>query len=208
LIGGTSVDSGDVVPIDFLELGEAINLLLSLPILIEDERQKPCVLSPYAPTDDSVGPSIVSILTAILDRFSKKHGKQPIHYEPGCGDGRVSVEVAQNSSAYVVCLELDETLLRTGMKRRRHWLVDYVIGDLATFKPRRVDTVYAYLLPSAVRTVLDVVEPSVLLSLDYPATRNDPRECAEVKVAEYRTVYVYAVNKKQVSHTLRGSLLQ
>ena len=62
----------NVEPIDFLELGEAINLLLSLPVLIGDEKQKPPVLSPYAPTDDSVGPSIVFILTAILDRFSKK----------------------------------------------------------------------------------------------------------------------------------------
>lgn len=187
----------NVEPIDFLELGEAINLLLSLPVLIGDEKQKPPVLSPYAPTDDSVGPSIVFILTAILDRFSKKHGKQPIYYEPGCGDGRVSAEVARSSSAYVVCLELDEELLRAGMKRHRHWLVDYIIGDLATFRPRRVDTVYAYLLPSAVRIILDIVEPPVLLSLDYPAIRNDPRECAEVKITEYRTVYVYAITKNK-----------
>ena len=87
-------------------------------------------------------------------------------------------------------------LLEAGIKKHRHWLVDYIVGDLATFKPRKVDVAYAYLLPNAVRIVLDVVEPTVLVSLDYPATRNDPRECAEVKVAEYRTAYVYVVGKK------------
>ena len=187
------MNSKDKIAIDFLELGEAIHLLLNLPIFTEDESQYPCTLSPYAPTDDSVGLSIVYILTAILARFSKKHGKQPIYYEPGCGDARVSAKVAQNSGAYVVCLELDEELLKTGMRKHRHWLVDYIIGDLATFRLRKVDVTYAYLLPNAVKIVLDIVEPAVLLSLDYPATRNDPRECAEVKIAEYRTAYVYAV---------------
>lgn len=185
----------DRTHIDFLELGELINLLLSLPTLVEDGDQRPCLLSPYAPTDGSVESSIISILAAILARFSR-NGRQPIYYEPGCGDTRVSAKVAQASKAYVVCLELDVDLLEAGIKKHRHWLVDYIIGDLATFKPRKVDVAYAYLLPNAVRIVLDVAEPTVLVSLDYPATRNDPRECAEVKVAEYRTAYVYVVGKK------------
>lgn len=192
------MDYEDKPYIDFLELGEAINLLLNLPTLIEGENQRPRVLSPYAPTDSSVELPIVSILAAILARFSK-NGKQPIYYEPGCGDARVSAKVAQTSKAYVVCLELDVELLKIGMRKHRHWLVDYIVGDLATFKPRKVDVAYAYLLPNAVRIVLDVVEPSVLLSLDYPAMRNDPRECAEIKVAEYRTAYVYMVNKKKIN---------
>ena len=181
--------------VDFLELGEAINLLLSLPTFVEGENRRPRVLSPYVPTDGSVEPSIISILAAILARFSR-NGRQPIYYEPGCGDARVSAKVAQASKAYVVCVELDVNLLEAGIKKHRHWLVDYIVGDLATFKPRKVDVAYAYLLPNAVRIVLDVVEPTVLVSLDYPATRNDPRECAEVKVAEYRTAYVYVVGKK------------
>ena len=162
---------------------------------MEDGDQRPCLLSPYAPTDGSVESSIISILAAILARFSR-NGRQPIYYEPGCGDARVSAKVARASKAYVVCLELDVNLLEAGIKKHRHWLVDYIVGDLATFKPRKVDVAYAYLLPNAVRIVLDVVEPTVLVSLDYPAIRNDPRECAEVKVAEYRTAYVYVVGKK------------
>jgi len=189
------VDCKDETCVDFLELGEAINLLLSLPTFVEGENRRPRVLSPYVPTDGSVEPSIISILAAILARFSR-NGRQPIYYEPGCGDARVSAKVAQASKAYVVCLELDVNLLEAGIKKHRHWLVDYIVGDLATFKPRKVDVAYAYLLPNAVRIVLDVVEPTVLVSLDYPATRNDPRECAEVKVAEYRTAYVYVVGKK------------
>ena len=189
------MDCKDETCVDFLELGEAINLLLSLPTFVEGENRRPRVLSPYVPTDGSVEPSIISILAAILARFSR-NGRQPIYYEPGCGDARVSAKVAQASKAYVVCLELDVNLLEAGIKKHRHWLVDYIVGDLATFKPRKVDVAYAYLLPNAVRIVLDVVEPTVLVSLDYPATRNDPRECAEVKVAEYRTAYVYVVGKK------------
>jgi len=189
------VDCKDETCVDFLELGEAINLLLSLPTFVEGENRRPRVLSPYVPTDGSVEPSIISILAAILARFSR-NGRQPIYYEPGCGDARVSAKVAQASKAYVVCVELDVNLLEAGIKKHRHWLVDYIVGDLATFKPRKVDVAYAYLLPNAVRIVLDVVEPTVLVSLDYPATRNDPRECAEVKVAEYRTAYVYVVGKK------------
>jgi SAM-dependent methyltransferase len=173
--------------LDDLELGRTIQLLYEAfnSVLAASGN-----LSPYVPTLESYIPLVVDYAEA----FARKSSGQQVYYEPGCGAGHVAGEAARRGM-HVICLELDEDLAREASRRLRgNPNVDVVIGDLTSFRPRRVDTVYAYLLPRAVAYVLQQLEGlgAPIVSLDYPAELDDePVRRLAVLEAGYRRIYVY-----------------
>ncbi len=153
--------------LDEEELGNTVQLLYDAFALVESVGGS---LSPYVPTQDYVA----SVLTQLAAAFAERRprgGRPALYYEPGCGAGKVASGAAARG-LYSICLELDEYLAREAQERaRRSPLLDVVVGDLSVFRPRRVDVVYAYLLPRAVRRVLEALEGlhAPVVSLDYPA---------------------------------------
>jgi SAM-dependent methyltransferase len=178
----------DEARLDDLELGRTIQLLYDA---FNSVLAASGSLSPYVPTLESYIPLMVDYAEAFARRGARG---QLVYYEPGCGAGRVAGEAARRGM-YVLCLELDEDLAREAARSLR-WApnVDVVVGDLTSFRPRRADTVYAYLLPRAVAHVLRELEGlnAPVVSLDYPAELEDEqvRRLATLE-AGYRRVYIY-----------------
>lgn len=148
-------------------------------------------LSPYAPTPEQVMPRLVETIDRLL--ASKVQGRQPVLYEPGCGRGVVAAKLAESlvSKPYYLCLELDEGNVeearRTCHGRGVDYLVDIVQGDLRSFRPRRVDAVYAYLLPGAVKVLEEELpQGTIIVSLDYTGSK-PPMEKYSIA---YHEIYV------------------
>jgi SAM-dependent methyltransferase len=184
---GLGRDSG-VEELDAEELGRTIELLYNAFQGVESVGGS---LSPFVPTQEYVEEPIVVLLEAFLERMRRIRGN-PVFYEPGCGNAKVTGHVASRGY-YAVCLELDEDLTRTASEATRGLLVDVVRGDLATFTLRRADVAYAYLLPRAVRLVLEALSGrgTVLLSLDYPAEGDKGQVMVTELRIMHRGVYVY-----------------
>ena len=181
--GGRSVEG-----IDAEELGRTIELLYDAFHTVESVGGS---LSPFVPTQEYVEEPIAVLLEAFLERMRLVRGN-PVFYEPGCGTARITSRVA-SKGYYAVCLELDEDLAGMASRATRGLLVDVVRGDLATFALRRADVAYAYLLPRAVRLVLEALSNrgTVLLSLDYPAEDDKGQVMAAELRIMHRGVYVY-----------------
>jgi SAM-dependent methyltransferase len=155
--------------LDEEELGRTVQLLYDAFSLIDSVGGS---LSPYVPTQDYIVENIVRLVDVFASRMARgRSGGPPVYYEPGCGTGRVASRAARRGM-YSLCLELDAYLAREAAEKARYEpLMDVVVGDLSVFRPVRVDVVYAYLLPRAVRKVLEALQGSrsVVVSLDYPA---------------------------------------
>jgi SAM-dependent methyltransferase len=156
--------------IDEEELGRTVQLLYDAFSLVESVGGS---LSPYVPTQEYIVGLVLDLVEAAAAGRRAARGERgpPVYYEPGCGAGRVAARAAERG-LYSVCLELDEYLAREAAERaRRSPLLDVVLGDLSVFRPRRVDAVYAYLLPRAVLRVLEALRGlgAPVVSLDYPA---------------------------------------
>ncbi|ALL00242.1 hypothetical protein Pyrde_0192 [Pyrodictium delaneyi] len=178
--------------IDERELGKTVQLLYEAFQSIEAVGGS---LSPYVPTQDYIVEPILQLLDAMAHgrRSARGEGQQPVYYEPGCGAGRVA-ERAAKRGFYTLCLELDEYLAKAAAEKLANSPnADVVIGDLSVFRPRRVDAVYAYLLPRAVQRVLDVLagQGAPLLSLDYPAEDDSGVLAAARLEIEARSIYAY-----------------
>ncbi len=153
--------------IDEEELGRTVQLLYDAFALVESVGGS---LSPYVPTQDYVAGLIAELLEALAVRSSRGE-RMAVYYEPGCGTGKMAIRAAKRGM-YSICLELDQYLAKeAALRARASPLLDVVIGDLSVFRPRLAHVVYAYLLPRAVRRVLDALMGShaVVVSLDYPA---------------------------------------
>ncbi len=149
-------------------------------------------LSPYVPTLESYIPLMVDYAEALA--AGRGSGRQPVYYEPGCGAGHVAAEAASRGM-HAVCLELDEGLaLEAARRLRSSPNADVVVGDLSSFRPRRADVAYAYLLPRAVSALLKALEGLrvPIVSLDYPAEDEweEAWRLAKLEVG-YRHVYIY-----------------
>ena len=172
------------------EIGKTIQLLYDAIMFIESARGN---LSPFVPTQDSIGEQLVRYIDTFVAKL-KDEENIVVYYEPGCGDASFARKVALSiKSLYVVCLEIDKYLAHDARKRLESLYADVVIGDLSSFRPRRADIVYAYLLPRAVKHVLHTLQGlgSIVLSLDYPA--EDSKGVYELAVlrVDNRSLYVY-----------------
>ncbi|KSW11486.1 hypothetical protein CF15_01150 [Pyrodictium occultum] len=177
--------------LDERELGKTIEILYNAFQSLEAVGGS---LSPYVPTQEYMVEPLLRILHAMAVGRLRARGleRQPIYYEPGCGAGGVASKAAE-MGFYTVCLELDEYLAADAARRLRGLLADTVVGDLSVFRPRRVDAVYAYLLPRAVQRLLDTLRGlhAPLLSLDYPAEGDRGSLHAARLEVRSRSVYVY-----------------
>ena len=183
--------SRDERRLDEEELGVTAQLLYEAFHLIEGVGGS---LSPYVPTQEYVASILVDIAAAMAEARWRSRGARgvPVYYEPGCGSGRVAA-VAAEKGLYTLCLELDEYLAREARGRVHPLLGDVVVGDLTVFRPRRVEAVYAYLLPRAVRRTLEALAGTgaAVLSLDYPAEGSRGAWEAARLIVEERSVYAY-----------------
>jgi len=158
---------GDERRLDEEELGRTVQVLYDAFSLIEGVGGS---LSPYVPTQEYIVDAVLDIVEAVARRVSRG-SRLPVYYEPGCGAGRVASRAAARGM-YSICLELDYYLAREAAEKAHGSpLLDVVVGDLALFRPRVADAVYAYLLPRAVSRVLEALQGSGagVVSLDYPA---------------------------------------
>ena len=176
--------------VDMEEIGKTIQLLYDAIMFIESTRGN---LSPFVPTQNSVGEQLVEYIDAFIAKL-KEEKSTVVYYEPGCGDASFARKVALSiKSLYIVCLEIDKYLAYNARKRLESLYADVVIGDLSSFRPRRADIVYAYLLPRAVKYVLHTLQGlgSIVLSLDYPA--EDSKGVYELAIlrVDNRSLYVY-----------------
>ena len=180
--------------LDGLELGRTVQLLYDAFSLIEGVGGS---LSPYVPTLGSVAEPLAALAAAWAEARAAARGAggTPVYYEPGCGAARFASLVAREGTAYTLCLELDEALAREAHERLKHAspLADTIVGDLASFRPRRSDTVYAYLLPRAVQRLLEALDGShaPVISLDYPAEEDRGHLSTAILEVLGRRIYVY-----------------
>ena len=172
------------------ELGETIQLLYDAIMFIESTQGN---LSPFVATQDSIGEQLVRYIDTFVAKL-KEETNIVVYYEPGCGDASFARRVALSiKSLYIVCLEIDSYLAYDARERLESLYADVVLGDLSSFRPRKADIVYAYLLPRAVKHVLHTLQGlgSIVLSLDYPA--EDSKGVYELAILriDNRSLYVY-----------------
>ncbi len=173
------------------ELGETIQLLYDAIMFIESTQGN---LSPFVPTQDSIGEQLVKYIDTFAATVTERKNIV-VYYEPGCGNASFAEKVALRIKLlYIVCLEIDRYLAYDARKRLESLYADVVLGDLSSFRPRRADIVYAYLLPRAVKHVLHTLQGlgSIVLSLDYPA--EDSKGVYELAIlrVDNRNLYIYS----------------
>ncbi|MET1128612.1 MAG: hypothetical protein ABWW70_04780 [Thermoproteota archaeon] len=175
--------------LDLEELGRTIQLLYDG---FSSVYSGVGILAPFVPSEGYAAEVAPLYAAAFAARSERVGGRRySVYYEPGCGTGEVAASVAERN-IYSICLELDEDLARKA-KERLSTLpsADVVIGDLATFRPRRADVAYAYLLPRGVSAAIDSLRGlrTVVLSLDFPAEGGE--EPVAVLGVAHRRIYVY-----------------
>ena len=151
-------------------------------------------LAPYEPTPQEALEPIIDTLKKLLREANKR--KQPIVYEPGCGKGIAASKIAPQLDAYYLCLEIDKNNVKKAREKCRDsgYLVEVIQGDLASFYARRIDAVYAYLLPVAIELLEKVLEPGTpIVSLDYYGSL-EPVEEIELKGG---TLYIIRVGEEK-----------
>ena len=146
-------------------------------------------VAPFVPTP----PRVLRELRRLVSYLLSDAEKQPVLYDCGCGNGLAAIAMASSSAGYTVCVELNELRAREALVnvRRRGvgHLVDVVVADVLSFRPRRVSLAYAFLMPEPMDPLADLLpEGTVLVSLNFPTTRL--REVAEIPVGIH-TLYVY-----------------
>ncbi len=146
-------------------------------------------VAPFVPTP----PRVLRELRKLASYLLRDADRQPVLYDGGCGNGVVAIALASSVNGYTVCLELNE--LRAAEARENAWrrglghLVDVVVGDVLSFRLRRVTLAYAFLMPEPMDIVAEVLpEGAILVSLNFPTTRL--REVTEIPVGIH-TLYVY-----------------
>ncbi len=146
-------------------------------------------VAPFVPTP----PRVIRELKRLAQYLLRDADKQPIVYDGGCGNGIVAVALAEALQGYTICLELNtlraEEAHATVRRRRVAHLVDVVVGDVLSFRLRRVSLAYTFLMPEPMDHVAEVLPPgAILVSLDFPTTRLPQVTAIDVGV---HTLYVY-----------------
>ena len=146
-------------------------------------------VAPFVPTP----PRVLRELRRLVSYLLRDAHRHPVLYDCGCGNGVAAAALAEAAQGYTVCLELNELrayeALETVRRRRLDHLVDVVVGDVLSFKARRVDLAYAFLMPEPMDVLADVLPAgTVLVSLDFPTTRL--REVTSISVGVH-TLFVY-----------------
>lgn len=120
------------------------NLLVIVFVLVglQAIAQKKDLDVPYVPTDQAV-------VDAMLDLAGVKAGN--IHYDLGCGDGRIVISAAQRG-AIATGIDLDPERIQEANENAKNAgvtdKVTFIEGDLFGFDFSKADVLTLYLLPS------------------------------------------------------------
>ncbi len=147
-------------------------------------------MAPFVPTP----PRVLKWLRKTVEDLFVDKRSQPIVYDAGCGNGIVIEVLSTSVLAYGVCTELNTMRAYEAWRfiktRNSGHLVDVVIGDILSFRLRKLDLAYAFLMPLPMDSLAELLpENALLVSLDFPTTKLQLE--AVVPIGSH-TVYIYS----------------